>query len=96
MVCMVLVKEEEGFISLFSLIVASSEKKFLVVDPPYSLLPQVNDLLAAPPPGPTPGETLSKRCMVLVKTALKPEIWPSEYTHNRSACMPNFTIYTLD
>ena len=43
---------------------------------------QVNDAQSstATPPGVpgTPGEALSKRCISLVKTALKPDIWPSE------------------
>ena len=38
---------------------------------------QVNDLPSPSPPGPSPGEGLSKRCVLLVKTALKPDIWPS-------------------
>ena len=43
---------------------------------------QVNDAQSSTvtPPGVpgTPGEALSKRCISLVKTALKPDIWPSE------------------
>ena len=43
---------------------------------------QVNDSQSSTgtPPGipGSPGEALSKRCVSLVKTALKPEIWPSE------------------
>ncbi len=41
---------------------------------------QVNDSQAASsPPGlpGSPGEALSKRCVSLVKTALKPDIWPN-------------------
>ena len=43
---------------------------------------QVNDAQSSTgtPPGVpgSPGEALSKRCISLVKTALKPDIWPSE------------------
>ena len=27
----------------------------------------------------SPGETLSRRCVVLLKTALKPDVWPGEW-----------------
>ena len=39
---------------------------------------KVNDLPTSTTPGSSPGEALSKRCVMLVRTALKPEIWPSE------------------
>lgn len=43
---------------------------------------QVNDAQSSTgtPPGVpgSPGEALSKRCISLVKTALKPDIWPSK------------------
>ena len=47
----------------------------------YRLACQVTDSVSMPgsPSGSvSPGETLSKRCVSIVKTALKPEIWPSK------------------
>lgn len=41
---------------------------------------QVNDSTTQNPANPaasTPGELLSRRCVILLKTALKPELWPS-------------------
>ena len=43
---------------------------------------QVNDgqtLPGTPPAVISPGEALSKRCVPIIKTALKREIWPSEW-----------------
>ncbi|KAF5288689.1 hypothetical protein FQR65_LT11954 [Abscondita terminalis] len=40
---------------------------------------QVNDAAPANPANPTltsPGELLSRRCVILLKTALKPDVWP--------------------
>lgn len=40
---------------------------------------QVNDVTPQNPTNPpvaSPGELLSKRCVILLKTALKPDVWP--------------------
>lgn len=42
---------------------------------------QVNDTntaTAAATPGASPGETLSRRCVTLLKIALKPDVWPQQ------------------
>ncbi len=52
---------------------------YVLVAPPCRLACQVNDSQSLPVSGvTTPGEALSKRCVTLVKTSLKPDIWPSE------------------
>ncbi len=47
----------------------------------FSIPPsQVNDAQSSSVPGslPSSGEALSKRCVSLIRTALKPDLWPSE------------------
>ena len=40
-------------------------------------------LPGTPPAAASPGEALSKRCVTIIKTALKHEIWPSEGREGR-------------
>ena len=61
----------------------------------YFIFSKVNDAQSSTIPGspPSSGEALSKRCVSLIRTALKPDLWPSEaasyivaVTHMYSTC----------
>ena len=49
----------------------------------YFIFSKVNDAQSSTIPGspPSSGEALSKRCVSLIRTALKPDLWPSEATY---------------
>ena len=44
------------------------------------LLQQVNDTQPVNPPVPSPGEVLSKRCVLLIRSAMKQDLWSSDCT----------------